>query len=173
MPAGDVTLSASRPGMVSEAVLSGDRIYRYVLNRRWGTRGPVMAWIGLNPSTADHQDDDPTIRRMCGLARREDCRGICVLNLFALRSPDPAVLARHPDPAGPGNDRWLAGLADADGPVIAAWGAFSMARVRAAEVTAMLTAAGVTLECFGTTRAGWPRHPLYLRADAPLRPFTR
>jgi len=158
---------------VSEAVLSDDLVYRYTLDRRWAWDGPVMVWIGLNPSTADHQADDPTIRRMCGFARREGCRGICVLNLYALRATDPRELARHPDPVGPENDDWLAGVGiAADGPVVAAWGAHPFAARREQAVTQLLALAGVTqLMCLGMTGQGYPNHPLYLRADAPLVPW--
>lgn len=158
------------PCILSEAVLSPDGAYRYVLHRRWDAAGPVMAWVGLNPSTADASADDATIRRMSAFARREGCGGICVLNLYALRSPDPAALARHPDPVGPDNDSWLRGLAP-DGPVIAAWGAHAAAGARWPAVTELLAAAGITLSCLGTTADGSPRHPLYVRADAPLSPW--
>jgi hypothetical protein len=173
--------SCPAPGCAAETVLSDDRLYRYVLNRRWGTWGPVMAWIGLNPSTADASTDDPTIRRMCAFARREGCRGICVLNLYALRSPHPAALRAAlkagTDPAGPDNDAWLAGLAAADGPVVACWGAHPLAAARAREVTAVLTAAGVTLACLGTTSDGSPVHPLArgrhrVPDDALLAPWS-
>lgn len=144
---------------VSEAVISDDEVYRYVLNRRWGYYGPVMPWIGLNPSKADARINDPTIYRMIMFAKREGCRGICVLNLHALRSTDPAELLRHPAPVGPENDRWLAGLReDTGGPVVAAWGAHPFAAARVTEVLRLL--AGVDLVCLGTTAAGHPKHPL-------------
>jgi hypothetical protein len=178
----------SRPGQdypVSEAVISADGLYRYVLNRRWAD-GPVMPWLCLNPSTADATIDDPSIRRMCGFARREGCGGICVLNLYAVRSPSPDILRTRdrfkpdlPDPVGPDNDTWLAGLADLYPiavihgdpvvPVVAAWGAHPLAAARVPRVLELL--AGVPLVCLGTTRKGAPKHPLYVRGDAPLIPW--
>lgn len=161
-------MSAPEVAAHADAVISEDGCYRYVLTRRWGG-GRVLSFVMLNPSTADASTDDATIRRCRGFARRERCDGIRVLNLYALRSPDPRLLLSHPDPAGPDNDRWLTGLADADGPVIAAWGAHAAAEFRRDEVADLLAAAGVVLWCLGTTRDGSPRHPLYARADAPLR----
>ncbi len=148
--------------------------YRYVLNRRWHD-GPIMAWVGLNPSKADADTDDNSVRRMCGFAIREGCGGICVLNAHALRATDPRELRTHPDPVGPDNDWHLTGLAEGgrDGPVVAAWGAHPFAAARCAVVYDLLVTAGVELWCFGVTESKAPRHPLYLRADAPLMRYDR
>jgi len=172
---------------VSEAVISDDGLYRYVLNRRWND-GPVMPWIGLNPSTADADADDPTIRRMCGFARREGCGGICVLNLYALRAADPSALRDAEwrgdlDHVGPENDNWLAGLGElakiawacedegAVVPAVAAWGAHPLAAARVPRVLELL--AGIPVACLGVTASGAPRHPLYVRADTPLIPWRQ
>ena len=149
------------------AALSADRAYRYLLTRRWGD-GSAMTWIMLNPSTADAAEDDPTIRRCIGFARREGCEAIQVVNLFALRAADPRDLLASPDPAGPGNDGFLLARPLA-ACTIAAWGARGSLHGRSAEVRAML--AGARLLCLGVTSGGEPRHPLYARADTPLVPF--
>src|ERR1700722_11579781 len=105
---------AGIPGaMAGEAVISEDGLYRYVLSRRWAD-GPVLPWIMLNPSTADASRNDPTLTRVIRQTIRRRLRGIpyggaCVLNLYALRSPDPSVLRDaqwrgDPDPVGPDND---------------------------------------------------------------------
>lgn len=160
---------------VGEAVISDDQVYRYVLNRRWAAAGPVMSFIGLNPSKADAKINDPTVHRMCWFAKREGCCGICVLNLHGLRATDPAELTRHPDPVGPDNDQWLSGLRErADGPVVAAWGAHPFAAPRIARVLRLLD--GVDLVCLGITAGGHPKHPLArgrhrIPDDAPLIPW--
>lgn len=158
-------------GAVAGAVFSADKTYRYVLTRTWDISLPVAKWIMLNPSTADAMKDDPTIRRCAGFARREGCGGIAVVNLFALRATDPAALRQADDPAGPANDPFIAIHAGPGDLVIAAWGAGGTLNGRAAEVGQRLTAAGVRLKCLGVTAAGQPRHPLYVRADAPLLPW--
>ena len=149
------------------ATLSADRAYRYLLTRRWGD-GPAMTWIMLNPSTADASDDDPTIRRCIGFARREGCAAIQVVNLFALRAADPRELRASPDPVGPGNDGFLLAR-PAAACIVAAWGASGNFLGRSRKVRVML--GGTALLCLGLTSAGEPRHPLYSRSDTPLVPF--
>ena len=64
------------------ATISTDGRYRYDLWRQWEP-GPRLGFIMCNPSTADADLDDPTIRRCVGFARREGFAGITVRNLFA------------------------------------------------------------------------------------------
>ena len=152
------------------AVFSPERAHRYVLTRTWDTALPAMTWVMLNPSTADAMTDDPTIRRCKAFARREGCGGISVVNLFGLRATDPRDLTDARDPVGPANDRFIDMHAQAS-LVVAAWGAGGTLHGRAREVGQRLTAAGVPLKCLGVTRDGHPRHPLYVRSDAPLIPW--
>ena len=150
------------------AVLSPCGRYRYSLTRMFFTgRGRVL-FIMLNPSTADAETDDPTIRRCIGFAHRWGFQELAVANLFAWRATDPRELRRADDPVGPENDRHLmmmSGCADA---VIAAWGARGSYRNRAAEVLDLLEG---TVEHLGLTKQGNPKHPLYLRADAAREPI--
>jgi hypothetical protein len=155
----------------SGAIFSADRAYRYVLTRTWDQTGPVMTWIGLNPSKAGAAINDNTARRFMGFARREGCGGISALNLFGLIATDPRDLAGHPDPVGLSNDRFIDMHARPGSLAVAAWGAHPMAAGRAREVSVRLTAAGVQLMCIGVTAKGEPRHPLYARSDAPLIPW--
>lgn len=73
------------------AEFSPDRRYRYILTRRWSP-APMLGCIGLNPSTADELQDDPTVRRWMGFARRDGFGGIVVGNLFAFRATNPRVM---------------------------------------------------------------------------------
>lgn len=165
----DVALDGAERGT---AWFSSDRVYRYLLTRRWDVLKPVMGWIMLNPSTADAFRPDPTVTRCAGFAGREGCGGIDVVNLFALRATDPRELAGHADPVGPRNDEFLADLPRlAEGPVVAAWGAHAGIGDRAGEVAGLFARMGVPLLCLSTAKAGAPRHPLYVRADAPLVPW--
>lgn len=158
----------------STAVLSTNGLYRYRLTRRWGTSKLIAAFIMLNPSTADAQVDDPTIRRCMGFARSWGYDGIHVVNLFALRSPNPEDLRDNLeagiDPVGPDNDRHVSEVCGRTAKCIAAWGAHPFARDRARAVMA-LKGVGSVVECLGTTKDGSPRHPLYVRADQPLTRF--
>jgi hypothetical protein len=151
------------------AIISACGQYRYMLSRpgdMTATRGLAL-FIMLNPSTADSELDDPTIRRCRGFAQTWGCNGIQVLNLYALRSTDPDALWEHADPVGPENDAWLSRLALAADEVVCAWGVNAQP-ARAREVSAMLAEHGVRLKCLGTTKSGAPRHPLYVRGDQTL-----
>ena len=157
---------------LSGAAFSPDKAYRYVLTRTWDVALPAMTWVMLNPSTADAMTDDPTIRRCKAFARREGCGGISVVNLFGLRATDPRALREHADPVGPVNDWFVRLHVQGASRAVAAWGAHGTLRGRAAEVARKLEATpGIRLECLGVTADGSPRHPLYVRSDAPLVPW--
>jgi hypothetical protein len=153
--------SAMRTG----ATISGDGTYRYELWRTWDASAPVLAWVMLNPSTADAEADDPTIRRCIGFARRWHFGGIRVVNLFALRATDPRELREHGDPVGQDNDRTLAEVANTAEALVCAWGANTFAAARAEVVHDLIGDAmrwpRVPL-CLGVTKGGAPRHPLYV-----------
>lgn len=154
------------------AVISECGTYRYWLERTWGT-GPRMGFIMLNPSTADAEIDDPTIRRCIGFAKREGCGGLAVVNVFAFRATDPSNLPQCPLAAsGPENAVYLHKLSThADGPIIAAWGANAKAAARRFEILRDMGRAGRKLHALKVTKSGSPGHPLYIHSDAPLVEF--
>ena len=84
----------SENAMERTAIISPCERFRYALTRRW-TDGPIALFIMLNPSDADAYIDDPTIRRCIGFAKRENCGGLRVENLFAYRSPKPNIMFRE------------------------------------------------------------------------------
>ena len=147
--------------------------YRYALGRRWG-EGAEALFVLLNPSTADAGVDDPTLRRCMGFARREGCGASRTVNLFAWRATSPADLAgAGEDAVGPRNAAAIrAALSECDGPVIVGWGAHAMAVPHAGALGRSASGQGRALACLGITKAGHPRHPLYIRADAPLVPWV-
>lgn len=155
------------------AEFSLDRVYRYDLWRTWDSTKPFMVVIGLNPSTADETEDDPTIRRCIGFAKREGLGGLHMLNLYAYRSTDPKGLLTHSpihfDYVGPNNDATIVDRAQRAGLIIAAWGASRQPLpTRPTDVLRQLDRAGVRTRCLGRTKSGEPRHPLYLAAASPL-----
>lgn len=162
-------------GMQCSAVLSDDRVYRYLLIRQWDyfnkTRG-LVAFVGLNPSTADETEDDPTVRRCIGYARDWGFGGLAMLNIFAFRATDPRIMEAHHQPVGPENDawleRWTAGSA-AD-LVVACWGTHGALHDRGLAVRSLLH--DLPLRVFGVTKDGHPKHPLYLRKTQELVPWT-
>ena len=151
-----------------DAELSECGEYRYRLSRVWDTRKKPLTFIMLNPSTADAEVDDPTIRRCMGFAEREKAGGIVVVNLYGYRATKPLDLFQATDPIGPANDRALTRAAREAKSIICAWGA-NAPRNRVAYVRALLDRH--QLHCLGVTQGGAPRHPLYLKRDQPLEKY--
>ena len=155
--------------MLSSANFSRCRTYRYALRRQWNPRGPIVLFVGLNPSTADETADDPTIRRCVGFARDWGFSAMVMANLFAYRATDPRDLRVTHDPIGPRNNWWLASLPNQVDLVVAAWGIHGTLLDRDETVLRSLD----RVCCLGRTKAGHPRHPLYLSRTATPAPFTR
>lgn len=139
-------------------------VYRYVLHRRWDDRLPRVAFVMLNPSTADETHDDPTIRRCTAFARRWRFGSLEVVNLYAYRATRPADLWAANAPIGPQNDRYLQRAAARADRVVLAWGNGGGRAGRGAAVAQMLGRIR-PLSCLGLTRLGQPRHPLYARRE--------
>ena len=153
--------------MVGHAIVDETKKYRYRLSREWAkplsgqgySHPPTITWIMLNPSTADAEQDDPTIRRCITFSDRWGFSKLIVVNLFALRATNPKHLLTETNPVGQRNHAYIqAAINESDG-VIAAWGAFGLAVPD--DVRQVLE--GVNLWCLGTTKEGHPRHPLYVK----------
>ncbi len=147
--------------------------YRSVLTRELNAGDKLVMCIGLNPSTADATENDPTITRIVGFAIREGAKRLVMCNLFALRSTDPKALYSHPHPEGDMvNLNAIADQAVEADVVICAWGTHGAHRDRSAGVMESLRwLVGDRLFCLGQTAEGFPKHPLYLPAAAPLVAF--
>ena len=149
--------------------------YRYSLTRKWELGAYSLPIIMLNPSTADADVDDPTIRRCMAFARREGFGGIRVMNLFAFRATSPADMKASDDPIGPNCSTHLEDIlaiaAEAELPVLAAWGTHGSFRGRDEAVKISAKGWGTKLVCLGTTKDGHPKHPLYVAGDQPFVPF--
>jgi len=146
------------------AVLHG--AYRYTLWRAWDGRLPRALFVLLNPSTADANQDDPTLRRCIGFAKREFCGSVEIVNLFAYRTPQPALLKTIANPIGAENDLTIIAAARRANIIILGWGAHGTYLGRDHAVLQLLTA--YPLSCLGVTKEGHPKHPLY----HPYRPLV-
>jgi hypothetical protein len=176
------------------AVLSDDGRYRYVLRRTWDENLPPVLFVGLNPSTADAEKDDPTIRRCVRFARDWGYGGLLMGNLFAFRATRPQDLPNlYTDPptnpvgefvperswqpygrTESVNDEWLRQMATEAGIIVAAWGATPLPLGWGNRATAVHRDLD-HVHALGLTKDGHPRHPLYVRADAhpiPLPPHV-
>ncbi len=152
--------------------------YRYDLVRDIGGHSPFAVFIMLNPSTADAHHDDPTIRRCMGFAKAWGCGKLIVLNLFAIRATDPKDMLAADDPEGPDNWEHFRRRFDMARNVdpltrdvdvcVAAWGAHGSHRDQDKTVMGWMDKWAISVKCFGTTKSGQPKHPLYLAAASPL-----
>lgn len=175
-------LDAGAPNLLQQgrASFSPCGRYRYQLRRYVGPWERACVFVMLNPSTADAEADDPTIRRCKTFAADWRCGQLVVVNLFAWRATQPSELASVADPVGPENDRAIAAAIDLAmhrgplgiGLVVAAWGADGSRHGRAASVIKAMRAKGALPQCLGVTASGQPRHPLYLAGASSLLPFT-
>jgi hypothetical protein len=139
--------------------------YRYSLWRTWSASSPRVAFIMLNPSRADAQHNDPTIRRCMDFAFRWGFGSMEVVNLFAYRSADPAHLRLVDDPVGAHNHVFLARALRTATCAVAAWGTGGTLLGRDRALLELLGQV-YALSCLGLTKEGHPRHPLYVRATA-------
>lgn len=156
------------------AVFSDDGTYRYRLWRTWDAELPAVAFIMLNPSTADEVELDPTCRRCKGYAEKWGFGKLIVGNIFALKATKPRELYGHDDPmdvVGPENDYHLTSICEDAELVVAAWGAHGDLHGRGSEVARSITSSGVDLFALNTTQDGHPNHPLYQRKDAELERY--
>lgn len=161
-------------------IFSPCRKYRYTLWREWDMMNPTYCqFIGLNPSTADEVQDDPTIRRCIDYAKRWGFGALCMTNAFAWRETDPEKMKAQSAPIGETtpdfgshyqvNDEWLERIARGAGIVIAAWGRDGSHLKRDRRIIELL---GDKLFCLGTNGDGTPKHPLYLSKTLKLIPFS-
>lgn len=152
----------------TDAAFSPCTKYRYTLYRRWSAEtGITAAFIGLNPSTADATQDDPTIRRCVGFAMSWGCVGMYMLNAYAFRATDPKVMKAHHAPIGTDNNDYIQSVSRSCYFKVACWGAHILS-MRQESIKAMVKG----LQCFGLTAGGFPKHPLYLAKDTHLIDFS-
>lgn len=159
------------------AIISACGVYRYRLEREVQPRGIVVAYFGVNGSTADATQDDQTVRKWAGFTQRHGGRRMIVGNAFAYRATDVGELARAHDPIGPDNDAHLARIiADAD-ILVPCWGRRSKLpgrlHDRLDQVAEHLFGSGKPVMILGLTRSGDPVHPLMLAYATRMVPWQR
>ncbi|UIF90926.1 DUF1643 domain-containing protein [Cupriavidus sp. UYPR2.512] len=151
--------------MQRTATISDCGTFRYRLGRRWAD-GPTLAFVMLNPSTADAYQDDPTIRKCIGFAQRTGHSAIEVVNLFAFRATKPADLKAAGWPTGPENLGAITYVArtthEAGGKVVLAWGANARGLGAPVLVRGVLSGHGIPAYALRVLDDGTPAHPLML-----------
>jgi hypothetical protein len=152
--------------MQRAAVFDATGRYRYCLSRVWDPDLPRLVWVMLNPSSADSELDDPTIRRCVGFARSWGFGSMEVVNLFGFRAASPRELFSASDPIGSGNDRVVREAVEGAQVAVAGWGNWGRVADRGAQFLA-----GVRRDvyCLGLTKHDQPVHPLYQASHRQLR----
>ncbi|PJE35108.1 hypothetical protein CVM52_18860 [Pseudooceanicola lipolyticus] len=168
-----ITRNHTKGDAPSTAVYSDCENYRYSLTRVWDAGGGTVMFVMLNPSKATEVQNDPTVERCERRARALGYGGIRVTNIFAWRETDPKQLRAAAAPVGPDNDAALRdGAAWADR-IIAGWGTHGEHMGRGAQVEALLRDTGKPLYHLGLSRAGHPRHPLYITYARRPEPWAQ
>lgn len=161
--------------MIRAAHITECGLFRTWLTRRW-EEWPKRALImhGLNPSKADAEIDDPTIRRDISFAKREGCGMLMKTNLYEFRATEPKDMFAAAERRAP--DYWqrmgdLLAMAPCPVVVVACWGV-NAKQADADEFCAWAQDNSIPLWCLGKTISGAPRHPLYVKGDQPLERFA-
>ena len=148
------------------AVFSKCNGYRYVLWRKWDESKPQVMFIGLNPSTADQTNNDPTISRCINYAKSWGFGSIYMVNIFSYKTTYPKELQSATKPIGQETNDWIKKIYDSSEMCIAAWGNNGQFLNRSDEIRKMLP----KMHCLKKTKSGEPSHPLYLKAS--LKPIA-
>ncbi len=151
------------------AIFSHERQYRYALWRMWDTNPPVM-FIGLNPSTANELEPDPTITRVMGFAKAWGHGGIYMVNCFPFVSSNPDLL--KPDnmiDEMKKNHELIDFFAKDCSQIIFAWGNFKIVKNEFQDVRLSKLFPGA--KCLIKNKNGSPRHPLYVKGDVIPTPY--
>ncbi len=158
-----------RDNRAMSAVISPCSLYRYRLDREVQLAGVVIAYFGVNPSTASAEVEDQTTRKWRGFTLRNGGRRYIAANPFAFRATDVAQLARRPDPVGPENARYLLEVIDEADVLVPCWGARGKVprslHSHLDALAALLLASGKPVRVLGLTASGDPLQTV----DAGLR----
>ena len=158
--------------MKRETIFNADHSHRFQLWREWGMFNPrFVQFIGLNPSTANATEDDPTIRRCIGFAKQWGFGALCMTNLFTMVTPFPSELIRSGERCVPVKTWMLIQVGRRAGKIICCWGNFKAARFAETETKAALIDAGLLPFVLGLNSSGSPKHPLYLPKTTMPQPW--
>ena len=183
------------PVPAAAAVFSPCGGYRWWLQRTWQPERPTLVFVGLNPSCADGQRDDPTLRRLVAYGRRWGFGRLEVINLFGAVATTPAALKRMADPVGADNEAWIRRCLRRLGPwrceaiparesagavpvgplgslLWLGWGNGGAWRGRDRALLALVAEFAVKPFALCRTASGQPRHPLYCPAAMTPGPFA-
>lgn len=157
-----ITRTFQKDDADSVAVYSDCEKYRYSLTRTWDIGGQKALFIMLNPSTATEVQNDPTVERCERRSRTLGFGAFQVTNIFAWRDTDPKNMRAAKEPVGEHNDATILNGCDWADQVICAWGSHGEHLDRGRIMEALLRKIDMPLYQLGITKAGHPKHPLYI-----------
>lgn len=147
-------------------------MYRYRLDREVQRGGRVIAFFGVNPSTAGAEIEDATTRKWRGFALRQMAGKYIAGNIFGWRATDVRQLAAAVDPVGIHNGKHLGEIIEEADILVPCWGSRDKLpealHVHVNQLVMRLMISGKPVKIFGLTKSGDPRHPLMLGYDTPL-----
>ena len=146
--------------MIREAKISIDKKERYLLKREWDKSKNKILYIMLNPSLADDNNDDPTIRRLINFSKKFNYGGFLVGNIYSTISPNPKEVDKS-DGISDKNLVELLKLINQVEEIVYAWG-------NNAYEPEFLKDLVSNPKCFGKNLNGSPKHPLYLPKNIQL-----
>lgn len=154
--------------MKKKANISKDKIYRYTLSRTWDSTKPTVLFIGLNPSIADENIDDPTVTRCINFAKDWGYGTLLMANLFAYRTTYPKEIYLIDDPIGKDNDYYLLECVKQSDLIVACWGNNGTYMDREKIIKELVP----NLYCLQKNKNGTPHHPLRLPRNINPIPFN-
>jgi len=157
--------------LLKGAIFSDDRKYRYALWRISNPTKPILGVVGLNPSKAGADNNDPTVVRLIGRTSTMFAvfGGFILTNMHGLVSTDPNALLNNPDPVGELNDYYIKQMVALTECQLCGWGSFKPVIYRVDVVYPMLA----NPVCLGVNADGQPKHPLYVSYDTPMVKFRK
>jgi hypothetical protein len=140
--------------------------FRYWLRRDWDLTKNAIAFLMLNPSTADEMVNDPTIERCQRRAITMGYGSMIIVNLFPFRMTDSKLLSTV--------ENLLGDATEADAAILRAvkisqmtvcgWGKHALAAPRAQHIMTLLTQKNLQnkVMCLQLNADNSPQHPLYI-----------
>ncbi|MGB1448802.1 MAG: DUF1643 domain-containing protein [Flavobacteriaceae bacterium] len=139
---------------------------RYRLWRIWDEQRPYILFILLNPSKGDATKDDPSIKRLISFAKAFSYGGLYLGNLYSHVTPFPKNLESMDLNPEQENINHVKGMMHLCQAVVYAWGNHGSLPHWLKEIEDQPL-------CFGYTKKGCPKHPLYLAKSSALIPYEK
>lgn len=175
-PADEIT--SVRPAIAKQVLNAGADFsecgqYRYALWRIWDETKPLVMFIGLNPSTANETENDPTIRSVERIAKANGYGGFYMMNCFPFVSTDPKqmLLCRPKSLEWNTNELWLWEVAKQCQVIVFAWGNFGVVKELGRDKD--LSNLFPNAKALAVNKNGSPKHPLYCKSDTRFVEYKR